>query len=520
MHRVNCSRNNCSFDCVGNFTPWSNCSSSCGTGFQLRTFLIETVARFGGLQCDHTNDFIARQNCSNGACDRSTSPLVPLTVGALQTTAAAIESTVDIARKFDPDCEGDFTSCLLFRSTDVTSQSCTEWILRTPPVERSNSIKDAFVVALNDYFSVNINQNSLFSDSQALATCGSITVALPVVVSAQTLFEAAFHDEDFSIRLMNKTMKFRAITHTTTMGTPDLPDMSLTTPSGFLALTDTDTIVVAVICSICLVVILVVIVWCVKRQNAGKSRRKIAPQSKRSQSIPKSLPRTHGATKQSVEVKGPALRTGLIPAETPSTDDRPSRDDQSTKTTTSTNNETNATTGHTIQPHVETPKASKATETLPQGQTAALDSTPLHKTAHPLVKPVMDTASDCVDEVSHSAPKQSKQPQLQKRPKPPRPPKRPKRPKRVKKKRDGLQQKLQLMRSHTGTKKGVDDATVKKQLDKLRKLRRVRRQSKCSYRHALKLMKQHKVPFSPLICTVCPSFFNFACCCRVIRRNH
>ena len=59
----------CPVDCVGEWGSWSNaCSVSCGGGFDTRTFAVQTEAAFGGVECANDDDETSTQVCSTQDC--------------------------------------------------------------------------------------------------------------------------------------------------------------------------------------------------------------------------------------------------------------------------------------------------------------------------------------------------------------------------------------------------------------------------------------------------------------------
>jgi len=75
---ASCNNQQCPKDCVGAWSWYSSCSSSCGSGSRTKTYSITTEARYGGSQCPYSDGDSQTQGCDSGACPdtspRDTSP--------------------------------------------------------------------------------------------------------------------------------------------------------------------------------------------------------------------------------------------------------------------------------------------------------------------------------------------------------------------------------------------------------------------------------------------------------------
>jgi len=57
----------CPIDCVGNFTEWGHCCSTCGGGSQSRQYAISVHAQHGGCECSHV-EHTEHQVCNENPC--------------------------------------------------------------------------------------------------------------------------------------------------------------------------------------------------------------------------------------------------------------------------------------------------------------------------------------------------------------------------------------------------------------------------------------------------------------------
>ena len=66
MQTISCNTEiNCPVDCVGSWSPYSDCSHTCGPdGRTTTTHTITTAAAYGGRQCDYTNGYTISQPCN------------------------------------------------------------------------------------------------------------------------------------------------------------------------------------------------------------------------------------------------------------------------------------------------------------------------------------------------------------------------------------------------------------------------------------------------------------------------
>eukprot|EP01052_Picozoa_sp_SAG31_P008682 SAG31_NODE_442_length_15661_cov_4.132245_1_plen_601_part_10 len=58
-------------DCVGNWTPWSNCSQHCGGGVRERRWEQHVAALNGGLECPYADNYAAIEQCNSHPCGRN-----------------------------------------------------------------------------------------------------------------------------------------------------------------------------------------------------------------------------------------------------------------------------------------------------------------------------------------------------------------------------------------------------------------------------------------------------------------
>ena len=60
----------CDNNCQGSFTDWENCSKTCGTGQQTRTYQITSNAQNNGTTCPFNNGYQETRECNKQACQR------------------------------------------------------------------------------------------------------------------------------------------------------------------------------------------------------------------------------------------------------------------------------------------------------------------------------------------------------------------------------------------------------------------------------------------------------------------
>eukprot|EP01052_Picozoa_sp_SAG31_P044568 SAG31_NODE_7823_length_1588_cov_17.218267_1_plen_474_part_10 len=63
-----CNELPCPVSCVGNWTAWSNCTRSCGGGQRLRAFSVRSPSRYGGAPCEGADGQVAVQDCNMVPC--------------------------------------------------------------------------------------------------------------------------------------------------------------------------------------------------------------------------------------------------------------------------------------------------------------------------------------------------------------------------------------------------------------------------------------------------------------------
>ena len=64
----NCNTNPCPVNCVGSWSEWSKCSVGCGGGNQSRTYTVTTEAANGGIPCPNKNGDVYTQECNKNPC--------------------------------------------------------------------------------------------------------------------------------------------------------------------------------------------------------------------------------------------------------------------------------------------------------------------------------------------------------------------------------------------------------------------------------------------------------------------
>lgn len=62
-----CGDTPCPVNCEGNWTTWTECCSSCGTGSQSREYVIAVEAQHGGCECEHVAH-VEHQKCNEHPC--------------------------------------------------------------------------------------------------------------------------------------------------------------------------------------------------------------------------------------------------------------------------------------------------------------------------------------------------------------------------------------------------------------------------------------------------------------------
>lgn len=55
-------------DCAGSWQNWQECTATCGSGLQTRTFVVDQLAQNGGLACDHRDGSVDTVQCNSQDC--------------------------------------------------------------------------------------------------------------------------------------------------------------------------------------------------------------------------------------------------------------------------------------------------------------------------------------------------------------------------------------------------------------------------------------------------------------------
>ena len=63
-----CSGIPCPINCSGKWSDFSECSKSCGSGHQIRTYDVIHDAHYGGLNCSHSSGYVETQICNTQFC--------------------------------------------------------------------------------------------------------------------------------------------------------------------------------------------------------------------------------------------------------------------------------------------------------------------------------------------------------------------------------------------------------------------------------------------------------------------
>jgi hypothetical protein len=63
-----CTKDTCPISCVGSWTSWTTCSTSCASGTNTRTYTITTAAQYGGTACSTADNTVSSQTCNLGSC--------------------------------------------------------------------------------------------------------------------------------------------------------------------------------------------------------------------------------------------------------------------------------------------------------------------------------------------------------------------------------------------------------------------------------------------------------------------
>jgi hypothetical protein len=63
-----CNKQPCPINCTGNWTDWSACNQTCGSGSQSRVFVVSVDAAHAGENCTHFNGTVEEQACNTSPC--------------------------------------------------------------------------------------------------------------------------------------------------------------------------------------------------------------------------------------------------------------------------------------------------------------------------------------------------------------------------------------------------------------------------------------------------------------------
>ena len=64
-----CNSADCPVDCVGVWNAWSDCSETCGPGTISRTFVVAQAPANGGVACSSTDGIVEQESCISQCCD-------------------------------------------------------------------------------------------------------------------------------------------------------------------------------------------------------------------------------------------------------------------------------------------------------------------------------------------------------------------------------------------------------------------------------------------------------------------
>ena len=168
-----CGTQACPVDCEGSYSDWSSCSATCGTGVQSRTFAVAVVASSGGLQCNATDGKVETTNCAELAqCPTTTrSPELPATSLRVSPSASFVHETTTSQC---PD------NCWL-------TDNCDALLLK---LEEDGS-SDFDCVHLEDVFGCDCSGCSCTNNTDTVSTATTTTTTSTSIAAAHSTQEAA-----------------------------------------------------------------------------------------------------------------------------------------------------------------------------------------------------------------------------------------------------------------------------------------------------------------------------------------
>jgi len=184
-----CATDACPIDCVGEWEPFGTCNATCGGGFKVRTFIVETESSAGGSACSYANHSVASVACATQPCNAS-----------LETTATATPTsvgTVSVSRAAETTLKSSTAPSMLPATVSeprdvLTSSTGGEYTVRSPAETTAGSMsatvtKATVSTSLGSSPAVSVELSAAHTTQRASTSVSSIGGVSTPITSAQAV---------------------------------------------------------------------------------------------------------------------------------------------------------------------------------------------------------------------------------------------------------------------------------------------------------------------------------------------